>query len=253
MPRPYITLDDKHIYRVGPDQQVFPSVTQIIKKTVPVQLAWWGMEVACEGIAKLYNPHLPPGATGADLVADLQKHRLDVNRKRDDAAGRGTIIHNALEYWATTHERPDLRFYPEEHHNRLTKLFGWLEKNEPEVLCAEVRTASLAFSYAGTFDLKAKMSDGTALIDLKTGKGVYEEQFFPQLEAYEYAEVECGEEPTDYRAVLHIPENGPVSFVKSVDTFDDFRVLFDHYKSIKARQSRLRKRRYAEKQAREGK
>ncbi len=71
---------------------------------------------------------------------------------------------------------------------------------------------------------------------------MYPESHFPQIEAYDYAEVENGEPKSDLRMILDAKPTGKYRLIKSTDTFEDFRVLLDHYRSIENRKARKKKK-----------
>lgn len=245
---------DRSGYLVGDDPEPYASVTTIISKTVPKELGWWGMTVGVAGVMWLIETqHLnvdpygnlrisgfkePIQGDGQEAVAQvvdlLKAHKLTVNHRMNAAGDRGTLIHDSLERYGKTGEVDDAM---------PPALARWLIGNRPEFLASEVATASMEHRYAGTFDLRARLHAGKykgqiGLIDLKTTKRVYPDSHFPQLEAYEQAERELGEPPTDFRAVLHLPHEGEVRLVFSTDTFEDFRVLLEHWRSIERRKGR---------------
>lgn len=243
MPRPAFELEEnKHIYSL--DGEIYPSVTQIISATVPKQLAWWGMQVACDGIALLMDrgEYLPP--VGPELVTLLTEKKLTTNHQMHTGASRGKEVHNALANYAITGNF-NLGDFSIQARKYAVGLLKWLIENDPEIIESEVVTGSIEHRYAGTFDMKVRLRRGKnqgayVLFDLKTGKRVYPDQHFPQLEAYEQAELESGEEPTDYRAVLHLTDNGEPTVAKSCDSFSDFEVLLNHYHSIEKRKVRMK-------------
>lgn len=242
--RPAIERDAKHVYTVG--DRKYPSVTTILDATVPKNLSWWGMRVGCEGAAWLLNRNLLSNSyTGEEIEQLLKDHKLTVNHQRDKAGDRGTLIHEALETYGKTGELEIPDALDEADHDRIAALAAWLLENKPVFLAQEVLTVSIEHEYAGTFDARVRFEAGehqgqTALIDLKTSKRVYPESHFPQLEAYEHAEVELGEAPTDFRAVLHLPPEGEARLIKSVDTFEDFKCLLSTYRAQQARKQRLK-------------
>ena len=245
--RPEFFFDkESHTYTL--DGEVYPSVTTIISATVPKNLAWWGMTTGIEGVCRLielgYRFSVPPDRP-EHIVKLLSEGGLTVNHQMKTAGVRGSAIHKALEKWGSEQEVPHLEDYPETTRPYIMGLANWLVENEPEIREAEVRTGSVNFKYAGTFDLKVHFRKGkykgrVVLIDLKTTKRVYPDQHFPQLEAYEQAEVESGEKPTDLRAVLHLGFEGKFGLAPSCDTFEDFAVLLKHYQSAEARKQKLR-------------
>lgn len=196
-------------------------MTTIIKSVVPVSFevaAWFGYKAARNG------------------------ERLD--EKRNAAAARGNKVHLALASWASGDE-PDEFDYPDLE-GYLIGLEKFILANDPEWHDSETRTASAIHRYAGTLDAcatfrKGKHKGALVRFDLKTGR-VYPEQHFPQLEAYEWAEVERGRPASDLRFVLDVKDTGKYRLVKSVDTFEDFECLLRHYRSVQNRKKKMKRK-----------
>lgn len=245
--RPTIELDEKHVYTVN--GEVYPSVTQIISATVPKDLTWWGMRIGVAGVCILYDRgklnrkiHI---TDVDDVVQQLTNEKITVNHIYQHRGRSGITIHKAMEDWGREGKVPDPSAFPQEDQERVSGLARWILDTSPTFIGQEVQTASLKYQYAGTFDARVLFGAGkykgqTCLVDLKTSKYVYPESHYPQLEAYEAAELECGEEPTDARLVLHLPEDGDWTMSPSCDTLDDFLVLLQHYKSVRERRERVK-------------
>lgn len=244
--RPKITRNSDWLYEVEGVDEPLPSVTTIIGKTVPKELAWWGMMVGCDGCASLLREGYLSDAdpvTGPELVAMLTEHKMTVNHTLRNAGERGMAIHKMLEDYGDTGHIPDISVVEPAYQGYARGLVKWLADNRPEFLKQETMTASLVHGYAGTYDARAIMHDGKhkgqlALIDLKTSKQVYKDQHFPQVEAYEQAEVELGESPTDVRLVVQLGSEGKVRMAQSTYDFSDFEVLLNHYKAIQHRKKK---------------
>lgn len=243
---PFILDEETHIYTL--DGEVFPSVTTIIKATVPKELAWWGMTVGVDGMCELmklgFRYSFPPDRPEA-IVKKLGEYGLTVNQVMKKAGSRGSAIHRALEKWAEKQEVPQLDAYTEEVRPYIMGLANWLVENEPEIIDSEIITGSIEYHYAGKFDFKAIFRKGRyksrlGLIDLKTTKRVYPDQHFPQLEAYENAELESGRDATDLRGILHLGSDGKSGLAVSCDSFEDFHILLQHYRSTEDRKQKLR-------------
>lgn len=240
MPRPEIVFDPgEHSYRVN--GVLVPSVTTVIKATVPVPFsagAWYGykmgVEASHEVICKSKNPALF-GTQGVDPLMVEAKKIINPNSNLRNAADRGNFVHNWIEFVAETDVEPPWDV-PEDCQKRIDGLRKWLDANQPTFMEAEVRTASVEHGYAGTLDAFAAFGAGPyegqrGRIDWKTSKRVYPDQHFVQLEAYEQSEVECGEPPSDFRAIIHIPESGRV-VTKPNTTYEflDFELLLALWK-----------------------
>lgn len=252
MSRPKIEFDEaKHKYLV--EGESYPSVTTIIKATVPVELSWWGMEVGVAGVALLIKRGvLPRPYDPTAVMEELKRQGLTTNDVFWKRGESGTAIHQAVQDYGETGKIPDLDDFPPEDHQRIKNLAGFLLENRPIFIEQEVRTASLLHRYAGTLDARVLFEAGeykgkTCLMDVKTGKYVYPESQFPQLAAYENAEVENGMPSTDHQLVLHLPSAGCATLTPSMDTISDFVALMGHYRTILVRRERLKEWKAAEK------
>ena len=248
MSRPQIQRLEDWTYQVEGFDDPFPSVTNIIKATVPKELAWWGMQVGVQGTIDLlkmgYRIHPAPN-TADFLIAKLTEHKLTVNDTLKKAGARGTEVHDILETYGKTGNLPETISASAAGYAKALVL--WLMENQPEFYEQEIKTASPTYRYAGTFDGKAILGAGKykgsyMLLDIKTSKRVYKDQHYPQLEAYEQAEIELGENPTDLRMVVRLADTGKYQMSVSTDTFNDFKVLLDHYNSIQGRKQRGKKK-----------
>jgi hypothetical protein len=198
-----------------------PSVTQIINAVVPKpfeRAMWYGWRLAKQG--------------------------LDPEDKRTEAANLGTQVHLAFASLAAG-EKVDDFDYPDEAAGFIKACRRFIDDHGPEFLASEHKTYSETHSYAGTLDAYVKFTrreytGRIARLDLKTGR-VYPESHFPQLEAYEGAEVERGQDPSDLRAVLKVTPKGSYKIIESTDDFEDFLVLKRHYDSVINRAQRMKK------------
>lgn len=237
----------KHKYFL--DGEEYPSVTTIIKATVPKDLAWWGMTVGVEGVMVLFEKghgfRVREAQDPSEVTALLTEHKLTVNHQMRSGADRGLAVHKAMEAWGREQKVLDLEEFKPPERPYAQALTKFLVDFEPEIHEQEVITGSIEYQYAGTFDLKCTFRRGSfsgkhGLVDLKTGKRVYHDQHFPQLEAYEQAEIESEEVPSDICAILQLNAEGDYTFAPSTDTFKDFKVLLDHWRSCQKRKIRLK-------------
>lgn len=244
--RPLIKFDpEPHTYEVKVNDKWignFPSVTQVVKATVPVPFsagAWYGFKMGVNSAYETRDANLE----GYDEWYGAAKDFENPNMVLKKAGDRGTLIHEAIENWGRSGVSPNPQDFEPEDRDRIAGVAKWLMLNEPEFIEQEVRTASIKHKYVGTFDAivifrAGEFKGSRALLDWKTSKKVYPDQHFPQLSAYVEAEREAGMEPVDFSAIVHIPLSGRVKMHENDEKFKDFQVLLAHYKTVVAREKR---------------
>lgn len=116
------------------------------------------------------------------------------------ATDLGTAVHDAIERYAITGERPDV---DEELVPYLDNFDRWAQKFQPEYLAAEMTVYDTRYGYAGTLDAIARVQGTPLIVDYKTtskldvaGKvhGPYSTVAL-QLAAYRYAELAAAWRP----------------------------------------------------------
>ena len=264
--RPDVDFDaDAHAYKIeGEDVLGVSSIAQIgrAEDTWGIASAW-GFRIGYEGAIDVLPGMM--GSEAAIMLPDKDELREALKRAgltpwstRDRAATRGTNVHAILERLAEdTADIPshaDIEAMPEEERGHVRSIIRWYLAMRPKFVAMEVQVASRTHRFAGRYDLRVlveaqrllpcidplrddpqaqavrELADAGAnalvLVDLKTSKGVYPVQHFPQLEGYEGAGVEMGFPPTDCRAVLNTRADGTFDpardFCVSWATFDDF-------------------------------
>lgn len=184
--------------------------------------AWWGQEQGVKGTLRLIDE----GCINLDLPADdathiaqvvklLKHHKLTVNHVRDAAADRGTAVHDAAEQCAMLGVVPNPGDFPPEQRGYVQAFAKWVVDYDPTFVATEVVVASPTYQYAGTYDIRCKIGDRLGLGDYKTSKRLYNSVFL-QLEAYEVASIECGQEPTDFRFAVRLGADGEYEYEESV-------------------------------------
>lgn len=255
---------------VGPEEGVdwreVPSVTTVLDVLEKGGLSWWGMKIGVEGTIALAEKgvvlNLPKLAEIADrplvveeIVGHLKAHNLTVNDTLGRASTRGQNVHDAWEKWQVTGELPDPLEYPLSEHGYVTGLRRFLEAAQGKLrsIEQEIMVASYVHGYAGRFDTYAQVTEpidvvtklypkwppkwtqipvGFGILDLKTSKGIYAEHGI-QLEAYEAGRVECGYEPSDWRAVLHVTQDGLYEVRRSRAKPEHFVAVLGAYHALK--------------------
>lgn len=113
------------------------------------------------------------------------------NRTRNKAADQGKRIHALAEKVAKglEVEVPDELLVPVDAYARFLDRWGF------ETVVTEAPVCNLGYRYGGTLDLICTSDRfGTALVDTKTGKGIYDDHALQQA-AYRYADVYLREVP----------------------------------------------------------
>lgn len=226
-----------------------PSCTTVLDILSSAGLPWWGMQVGIAGVHKLAKTKekaalwaaikKAPGRKVDDNplvqlltakeVGLLTKHKLTVNHVRDQAADRGLDTHSLLEQLIGSGSADISQFDPEHQGYYSAVLDAWIDAGWEDSI-AERMVGSLLHGFAGRFDLETSFPKGGSVmvtsiekdtterffgrwrIDLKTSKRVFSKHAL-QLAGYELASIECGYEPTDGRAVLHVTPDGHYQFV----------------------------------------
>lgn len=165
----------------------YASVTSLTG-LLPKNLTWWaGNAVAeCAFNEQEQWKHLPTKEERQDYV------RRAHDRIKTKAADLGTEIHGYIEAMNLGLPVPAV---PLPAKARMRHFADFMEAVEPRVEAAETKVyhrgdrggASVGCLYAGTLDMLAEIDGRMAVLDVKTGKSVYEEAAL-QINAYAYAD-----------------------------------------------------------------
>lgn len=126
--------------------------------------------------------HYPKGVQYYKWLAD--KGWNEAEAIKNDAAGRGSKVHNAIESIFKGEEvRIDSKFKnPQtEQEEELTleevdsilSFLAWFEEEKPEVICYEINVFSDKYNYAGTIDLVCRIKGELWVIDFKTSQHIW--------------------------------------------------------------------------------
>lgn len=196
------------------------------------KLLAWKERLTCEGVAELYRSepseqYTPDGwqpnhpdwlANGDAIRSKLREASLTADDARNKKAEVGTNVHRVLEGLAGVAPLPNLDELPEGEKGYARAVFRWWEHRRPIVLNAEQFVFSATHSFAGRFDLRARLTeprddvtdaDGVhwvTLIDLKTG--FVGPQAHTQMALYALAAQECGVGYCDELMILQVKEDG---------------------------------------------
>lgn len=169
-----------HGYKLDGDK--IPGVTSVIDVLDKPALRDWYARTAAERAVNEWE-------TLAELPVTerLERIRYGARDKTQAAALRGTQIHDLGQKLVHGEdvEVPDQHVGPAQAYAR------WLDRWQIEPIASETPLASVQHGYGGTADLWAKVGvrDGAlALIDIKTGKGIYSEVGL-QMAGYRFSDL----------------------------------------------------------------
>lgn len=193
-----------------------PSVSSILDATLPKPgLPPWSEARGIEGAVQMVREgRLDPHDPELDAVAAVRGAKMGADRARDAAAERGLNVHACLEHYLRTGRPPNPADHPEEHRGYLRALTRWLLVRQPEPVAIEHLVCSREHGYAGRLDLRARVKDplGGELLYTFDAKTQERGQIYPgahvQVNLYERAARECGDEPADRLAVVVFAADG---------------------------------------------
>lgn len=147
----------------------------------PALKDWYARTVASRAVDEWDELALMP------VSKRLERIRAAAFEKKQEAALRGTQIHDLGHKLAEGGEVD----VPDEHRGPVEAYARWLDEWDVTPWAAETPLASVQHKYGGTADLWATvggLGGEPFLLDIKTGKGVYDETAW-QLAAYRYADI----------------------------------------------------------------
>jgi len=208
----------KHYYEAQPvrkssthDKWVkVPGVTTIKNLLGKDHLIYWAAKECANFLQE--NWQAGQAYTQEEIDDRVERMKKAHVRKRDDAAERGTEIHELLEkkYVAAIEGRKFTASSEETYANEALKAYeAYLEAHSLNIkpVAAEKIIFDPDHWYAGTVDLIARVNDELAVVDFKTGSGIYADMGI-QLAAYAMAYQKMAREDVKKRIVFNIPSSG---------------------------------------------
>lgn len=223
--------DKAHRYKIGKGDEALrfvPSVSTILDKSVPKNLAGWAERVAIQGVQALQARGRPIDIMGPEAVLEeLKANNLRVYQQRDQAALRGTSVHAAFEELAGG-KVPKLRDFTVSERGYIQAIAKWWAEFKPEVIEAELMVASWKYQFAGRMDLLAKLDGVLGVIDLKTSKAIRDTHHY-QTAGYRLAVEESGYETPKFGAILRVSAEGEFEFEHAHAEPEQFLALVNSY------------------------
>jgi hypothetical protein len=214
----------------------YPSVTTITGILDKPALLQWAANCAVDYIKDNLEAIKDPIDVhrGEDV---LEAARKAYTLKRDEAAGAGTAVHNAILAYIQCDDKddPDASYRKlldtDEAYNGFMAFRSWESKNHVEWLENECEVFSVLHGYAGRFDAIAKVNGHRYLLDFKTSSGVWPEMRW-QVCAYRQAYnemLEEGQETIENLAILHLNKaTGEPTFIPVEKDLDRMTELFNY-------------------------
>lgn len=212
-----------------------PSVTTIIKHAFPKpKVTEWAARKSAE-YAVAHWKELDP----LPVMEKVDRIRLAHEVIRDEAANIGDAVHETVDAWS----RGEVREITKGTNSYLNQFIGFIFDVQPKFLENEVTLWSRRYQYAGTADAIIERNGEIWLIDIKSGKRVYEETAL-QLSALagcDFIIRSSGEEEEipalDVLAALHIRPRSwkliPItSYEKNLSAFLAAREVFRWSKEV---------------------
>lgn len=231
-PRP--PVHKGHVYFITtPDIGRVPGATGILDGSWPKPaLIGAAAKVTLQGVSTMHQGGSTPEAFYYDpdpqefddwyaLGDALYSRQLRHWQVWKRAADRGTFVHTVNQAWIENGTVPDADEVEDDYRPFIGAFGAWVRAHEPEFTQSEVIVASAVHEYAGRYDAKGVLTRECDLEDCgchtvigkvgrwdwKTSSGLYPENM-AQLDLYEVAAMEMGEEQADYRAPLRLGKDG---------------------------------------------
>jgi len=197
------------------DNEPYLSVTTILQCIDrPALRYWYGQEVYR---ALLLEPELSEKDA---LAAPYQTSKK--------AKSRGSTVHSIIEAYKGTGER--IEDMPRQYQGYAMAFYDFMRDHKPEIIVQEKSVFDETEKIAGTLDMYAKLGDRYMIIDIKTGKDIYQEAGL-QMSAYRFM-LENSESRVDDIAVLLL-ETGKDGFPTGKYKFQTMQYDIDAFLAAK--------------------
>lgn len=153
---------------------VVPGVTTVLKVLEkPALNQWYADQVAARAVTSLDYLASVDEADGYKSIrfagSYMLKHYADI----------GTNVHEWVEsYIREDFDLPEL--LTDEAVQCVDRFLEWVEQVKPEFLGSELTVYHPELGYAGTLDILARIDGVVYIIDIKTGRGIYDESWMQQ-------------------------------------------------------------------------
>ncbi len=180
------------------DGKPVPSVTTILNRLGKGDaLVQWAANCAVDHI----KAHIESARDVSEALAVLEEARKAHTIKKDGAADIGSRVHAYAQMVLQGKTPPEPLDGPAQ--RGIEAFWRWVEQHRIEPIAVERRVMSRTHMYAGTCDFYGRIDGKLAVLDFKTGNGVYDEAWW-QTSGYVMALYEELEQPIPARWVVHL-------------------------------------------------
>jgi hypothetical protein len=209
------------------DGKNYPSVTSILNVLNKPQLVNWAVRLTRDSLKQeLFALQRSDSLQDLNIDSLLAKSALEHNRVKNVAAGHGIDIHSRIAAYLDNEGNMAYDQDP------VIKAFRtWQDEAQFLPIASEKLVISREHEYAGTADLIGTLGGRLALLDIKTGRGVYPE-YKLQLAAYAAAWGEMTGHIPEVCMNLHVRNNFSVTEA-NVFTAAELFLLFQTFLAAK--------------------
>jgi len=194
----------KKLYKTA-DGTIVPGVTTVLNVLAKPALIHWAWNLGMQGV--------------------------DYRKFRDKAANIGTLAHYMVECDLAGKE-PDLSLYSKDDidlaENCLISYYEWRKGKTVKPIHTEMPLVSERWKYGGTIDFYGEIDGVITLLDLKTGKAIYDEHTI-QLAAYVHLLKEH-DYPVQKIRVLRIGRDEAEGFEERVKTIKQLKPYWEAFR-----------------------
>ena len=239
-------FDDRlHAYRIEPDLELIPSVTQTMDVISKPALIPWALKEGVEWLAgnlffdrETKHKHIfHTKGVGIDFLTKGIKGAY--RNTSSSAINIGTVTHRWVEEairWKLEGGDPPIMPQQKEAQTAIEAFRAWVSENDVEWHSAEQKVYHRKYKYAGTVDAVATINGEYSVIDWKTSKAVYPE-YYLQVAAYAKALEDMEGRPVDSAYILRCDKKtGKFQCVQS----EDFELDFNAFLAAQSLRQRLK-------------
>lgn len=179
--------------------QAVPSVTTIINRLSKPLLIQWAADMAVDHIEKSLVAHLNFKVVPEGVLKNARKAHII---HKEAAGDVGKRVHKYAQMILQRQSPPEPLDGPAQ--KAIEAFWQWVEQHRIQVLDVERRILSAEHMYAGTCDFFGHINDRLAVLDFKTGNGVYDEAWWQTAGYSEALLEELPDSDIPVRWIVHL-------------------------------------------------